>query len=71
MSQPAGNSLVELNKMMAGMVRKVYPGLIANEIIGVQPMPASTAQIFTVTPKHGDIMERMGLNQIDGRAATP
>ena len=34
------------------MVRRVYPGLIANEILGVQPMPMPTGFIYALTNRY-------------------
>lgn len=40
MSQPQGSQLDKLQKIMMPMIRKITPGLMAQEIVGVQPMSA-------------------------------
>jgi hypothetical protein len=40
MSQPQGSQLDKLQKIMIPMIRKITPGLMAQEIVGVQPMSA-------------------------------
>ena len=36
------------NTIIIPLIRKILPGLIANEIIGVQPMSSSIGKIFTM-----------------------
>jgi hypothetical protein len=38
------------------MIRKVMPGLIANQIIGVQPMTGPTGQIHTLRTRYPTIL---------------
>lgn len=35
-------------RIIIPIIRKILPGLIANEIMGIQPMTESTAEIFTI-----------------------
>ena len=39
---------VPVPRIIMPMIRKILPGLIANEIIGIQPMSAPTGEIFTM-----------------------
>jgi hypothetical protein len=36
------------------MVRRVYPGLIANELVSIQPMPLPDARVFFLDFKYGN-----------------
>ena len=38
MSQPQGSQLDGLSKIVVPMIRKITPGLMAQDIVGVQPM---------------------------------
>lgn len=40
-------NIATLNKVILPIIRRVMPNVIANELIGVQPMPGPTAQITT------------------------
>lgn len=43
------------NQVLLPIIRRIMPNLIANEIIGVQPMTGETGAIFTgnrANPKH-------------------
>lgn len=48
-----GPALEDLNKIVLPLIRKVMPSVIANEIIGVQPMTGPTAQIMTMKVRYG------------------
>lgn len=41
--------LSKMQKILLPMIRKVMPALVANEIVGVQPMSSVTASVFTRT----------------------
>lgn len=41
-------------RVIMPMIRRVIPDIIASEIIGVQPMVDSTAEIFTMKYKFDD-----------------
>lgn len=43
---------VDVNKVILPVIRRVMPTLIANEIIGVQPMNGPTAHIHTLHVKY-------------------
>ena len=46
-------NVATLNKVILPIIRRVLPNVIANEIIGVQPMPGPIAQIMTMRYTHG------------------
>ncbi len=49
----AGN-VATLNKVILPVIRRVMPTVIANEIIGVQPMSGPVAQIHTLRVRYSD-----------------
>ena len=49
----AGN-VATLNKVILPVIRRVMPTVIANEIIGVQPMSGPVAQIHTLRVRYAD-----------------
>lgn len=49
----AGNIAV-LNKVMLPLIRRVMPTLIANELLGVQPMTGPVGQIHTLRTRYAD-----------------
>jgi hypothetical protein len=49
----AGN-IATLNRVILPVIRRVMPTVIANEIIGVQPMTAPVAQIHTLRVRYAD-----------------
>ena len=49
----AGN-VATLNKVILPVIRRVMPTVIANEIIGVQPMTGPVAQIHTLRVRYAD-----------------
>jgi hypothetical protein len=49
----AGN-IATLNKVMLPLIRRVMPSIIANEILGVQPMSGPVAQIHTLRTRYAD-----------------
>jgi hypothetical protein len=44
--------VAQFTPILMPMVRRVYPNLIANEILGVQPMPMSTGYIYAMTNEY-------------------
>ena len=52
-STNAGN-VATLNKVILPVIRRVMPTVIANEIIGVQPMSGPVAQIHTLRVRYAD-----------------
>ena len=51
----AGN-IATLNRVILPVIRRVMPTVIANEIIGVQPMTGPVAQIHTLRVRYADNM---------------
>lgn len=49
----SGN-IASLNKVIFPIIRRVMPTVIANEIIGVQPMQGPIAQIHTLRVRYSD-----------------
>jgi hypothetical protein len=37
-----------ITNVMIPMIKRIMPGILANQITGIHPMPASTGSIFTV-----------------------
>lgn len=55
----AGN-IAALNKVILPVIRRVMPTVIANEIIGVQPMTGPIAQIHTLRVRYADTVPAGG-----------
>jgi hypothetical protein len=49
----AGN-IATLNRVILPVIRRVMPTVIANEIVGVQPMTGPVAQIHTLRVRYAD-----------------
>lgn len=49
----AGN-IATINKVMLPLIRRVMPSVIANEILGVQPMTGPVGQIHTLRVRYSD-----------------
>lgn len=49
----AGN-IATLNKVMLPLIRRVMPTVIANEIVGVQPMTGPVGQVHTLRVRYAD-----------------
>ena len=54
-STQAGN-VATLNRVILPVIRRVMPTVIANEIVGVQPMTGPVAQIHTLRVRYADPM---------------
>jgi len=52
-STQAGN-VASINKVMLPLIRRVMPTVIANEIMGVQPMTGPVGQIHTLRTRYAD-----------------
>lgn len=50
----AAGNVATLNKVILPVLRRVMPTVIANEIIGVQPMTSPVAQIHTLRVRYSD-----------------
>ncbi len=65
----AGN-IAALNRVILPVIRRVMPTVIANEIIGVQPMTGPIAQIHTLRVRYADAMtDTSGLGSATSTAA--
>ena len=53
-------SVATLNKVILPVIRRVMPTVIANEIIGVQPMTGPVAQIHTLRVRYADTVPSTG-----------
>jgi hypothetical protein len=50
----AAGNVATLNKVMLPLIRRVMPSVIANEILGVQPMTGPVGQIHTLRVRYAD-----------------
>ena len=50
----ASSNVASLNKVILPVIRRVMPTVIANELIGVQPMTGPVAQIHTLRVRYAD-----------------
>ena len=51
----AGN-VATLNRVILPVIRRVMPTVIANELVGVQPMTGPVGQIHTLRVRYSDTM---------------
>ena len=58
----AGN-VATLNRVILPVIRRVMPTVIANEIIGVQPMTGPVAQIHTLRVRYADSAENVSAGE--------
>lgn len=54
------SNVASLNKVILPVIRRVMPTVIANEIIGVQPMTGPVAQIHTLRVRYADTVPLTG-----------
>lgn len=52
----ASGNIATLNRVILPVIRRVMPTVIANEIVGVQPMNGPVAQIHTLRVRYADSM---------------
>ena len=50
----AASNVATLNRVILPVIRRVMPTVIANEIVGVQPMTGPVAQIHTLRVRYAD-----------------
>jgi hypothetical protein len=62
-------SVATLNKVILPVIRRVMPTVIANEIIGVQPMTGPVAQIHTLRVRYADTVPTDGSGVSAGNEA--
>jgi hypothetical protein len=60
-STQAGN-VATLNRVILPVIRRVMPTVIANEIVGVQPMTGPVAQIHTLRVRYADSVSATNTN---------
>jgi hypothetical protein len=64
----AGN-IATLNRVILPVIRRVMPTVIANELVGVQPMTGPVAQIHTLRVRYADSMASSGTGITAGEEA--
>lgn len=52
----AASDIANFRKTLLPMIRRIIPGTIATEIVGVQPMSSPVAQVFSLRYKYGEDM---------------
>lgn len=57
------NNIQSLNTVILPIIRRVMPNVIANSIIGVQPMTAPSVQIYTMKVRYAVIKNKISLNK--------
>lgn len=62
-------NVATLNKVILPVIRRVMPTVIANEIIGVQPMTGPVAQIHTLRVRYADTVPTNGSGVTAGAEA--
>lgn len=62
-------SVATLNKVILPVIRRVMPTVIANELIGVQPMSGPVAQIHTLRVRYADTVPTDGSGVTAGNEA--
>jgi hypothetical protein len=73
-STPGGTSagnIATLNKVILPVIRRVMPTVIANEIIGVQPMTGPVGQIHTLRVRYADTFGTPNAVQAGAEALSP
>jgi hypothetical protein len=63
------SNVATLNKVILPVIRRVMPTVIANEIIGVQPMTGPVAQIHTLRVRYADTVPVGGTGTTAGAEA--
>ena len=64
----AGN-VATLNRVILPVIRRVMPTVIANEIVGVQPMTGPVAQIHTLRVRYADTVTSSAASPFDTSAS--
>lgn len=57
------SNIGQLNKVILPIIRRAMPSVIANSIIGVQPMTAPSAQVYTMKFRYEAIKHKISLNK--------
>lgn len=63
------SNVAALNKVILPVIRRVMPTVIANEIVGVQPMTGPVAQIHTLRVRYADTVPANGTGVTSGAEA--
>jgi hypothetical protein len=61
----AAGNVASLNRVILPVIRRVMPTVIANEIVGVQPMTGPVAQIHTLRVRYADSMNDTSAGNTD------
>lgn len=61
----ASGNVATLNRVILPIIRRVMPTVIANEIIGVQPMAGPVSQIHTLRVRYADTMNDTSSYNVD------
>jgi len=56
----AGGNVATLNRVILPVIRRVMPTVIANEIVGVQPMTGPVGQIHTLRVRYAETLNATG-----------
>ena len=64
----AAGNVATLNRVILPVIRRVMPTVIANEIVGVQPMTGPVAQIHTLRVRYADSFTSSGSGQFGTNA---
>jgi hypothetical protein len=64
----AAGSIATLNRVILPVIRRVMPTVIANEIVGVQPMTGPVAQIHTLRVRYADSVNDTSATNTDTTA---
>jgi hypothetical protein len=66
----ASGNVATLNKVILPVIRRVMPTVIANEIVGVQPMTGPVGQIHTLRVRYADAFDSAsGVDTVAGEEA--
>lgn len=55
----------DLRKILIPMIRRTIPSMMANDIIGVQPMTAPTGLIYSMRARYGSGVKAFDANTFD------
>jgi len=64
----ASGNIATLNRVILPVIRRVMPTVIANEIVGVQPMSGPVTQIHTLRVRYADAMNDTSAGNTDTAA---
>ena len=61
----AAGNVATLNRVILPVIRRVMPTVIANELVGVQPMSGPVSQIHTLRVRYGETMDSTSGSETD------